>query len=141
MKNTIMNTVTIKEFLKSMKIAHKAGNAQILFGLPGIGKTELILSEGLKILSTESFKFTDEYKDYLLSAPYSAEKIESIVDGMRKPKFSRSEIIQEIKLMTEEFSSPFIEERLYLENFKNVFVVSFSALLSWSNIDQNNGLD
>ena len=39
------------------------------------------------------------------------------------------------------FSSPFIEERLYLENFKNVFVVSFSALLSWSNIDQNNGLD
>ncbi|MFZ2028348.1 MAG: hypothetical protein WAU93_07905, partial [Lactococcus raffinolactis] len=40
-----------------------------------------------------------------------------------------------------EFSSPFIEERLYLENFKNVFVVSFSALLSWSNIDQNNGLD
>ncbi|MFZ2191391.1 MAG: hypothetical protein WAV33_04280, partial [Lactococcus raffinolactis] len=51
------------------------------------------------------------------------------------------EIIQEIKLMTEEFSSPFIEERLYLENFKNVFVVSFSALLSWSNIDQNNGLD
>lgn len=104
MKNTIMNTVTIKEFLKSMKIAHKAGNAQILFGLPGIGKTELILSEGLKILSTESFKFTDEYKDYLLSAPYSAEKIESIVDGMRKPKFSRSEIIQEIKLMTEERS-------------------------------------
>ncbi len=104
MKNTIMNTVTIKEFLKSMKIAHKAGNAQILFGLPGIGKTDLILSEGLKILSTESFKFTDEYKDYLLSAPYSAEKIESIVDGMRKPKFSRSEIIQEIKLMTEERS-------------------------------------
>ena len=40
-----------------------------------------------------------------------------------------------------QFSSPFIEERLYLENFKNVFVVSFSALLSWSNIDQNNGLD
>ena len=87
-----------------MKIAHKAGNAQILFGLPGIGKTDLILSEGLKILSTESFKFSAEYKDYLLSAPYSAEKIESIVDGMRKPKFSRSEIIQEIKLMKEERS-------------------------------------
>ena len=104
MKNTIMNTVTIKEFLKSMKIAHKAGNAQILFGLPGIGKTDLILSEGLKILSSESFRFTDEYKDYLLSAPYSAEKIESIVDGMRKPKFTKYEIIQEIKLMTEERS-------------------------------------
>ena len=103
-KNTVMNTVTIKEFLKSMKIAHKAGNAQILFGLPGIGKTDLILSEGLKILSTESFKFTDEYRDFLLSSPYSAEKIESIVDGMRKPKFSRSEIITEIKLMTEERS-------------------------------------
>ena len=47
----------------------------------------------------------------------------------------------EIDLKWQEFSSPFIEERLYLENFKNVFVVSFSALLSWSNIDQNNGLD
>ena len=47
----------------------------------------------------------------------------------------------EIKAIDERFSSPFIEERLYLENFKNVFVVSFSALLSWSNIDQNNGLD
>ena len=46
-----------------------------------------------------------------------------------------------MKMEQKEFSSPFIEERLYLENFKNVFVVSFSALLSWSNIDQNNGLD
>ena len=101
-----MNTVTIKEFLKSMKIAHKAGNAQILFGLPGIGKTDLILTEGMKILQKykDTFKFTDEHKDYLLSSPWSAEKIESVVDEMRKPKFSRSEIITEIKLMTEERS-------------------------------------
>ena len=49
--------------------------------------------------------------------------------------------IADISPLASKFSSPFIEERLYLENFKNVFVVSFSALLSWSNIDQNNGLD
>ena len=105
-KNTVMNTVTLQEFMKSMKIAHEAGNAQILFGLPGIGKTDLILTEGMKILQKykDTFKFTDEHKDYLLSSPWSAEKIESVVDEMRKPKFSRSEIITEIKLMTEERS-------------------------------------
>ena len=62
-----------------------------------------------------------------------------------RPLLSRSGcIFKEGKnndINTNWFSSPFIEERLYLENFKNVFVVSFSALLSWSNIDQNNGLD
>ena len=95
-KNTIMNTVTLQEFMKSMKIAHEAGNAQILFGLPGIGKTDLILTEGMKILQKykDTFKFTDEHKDYLLSSPWSDEKIESVVAAMRNPKFSRSDIIQ-----------------------------------------------
>ena len=71
--------------------------------------------------------------------------INNLLMSCSRPLLSRSGCISLLILIafiiSVLFSSPFIEERLYLENFKNVFVVSFSALLSWSNIDQNNGLD
>ena len=100
-----------------------------------------------------SGKVKELYPNILFSSPFIEERLyfqvgaddyADSLDGFR-PLLSRSGcIFLDINVTSyriSKFSSPFIEERLYLENFKNVFVVSFSALLSWSNIDQNNGLD
>lgn len=98
-----METIKIKTFTKDMETQYKAGNPVIAIGLPGVGKTEVILAKSREILAEETFKFTDEYKESLSNPLKNSKEIEIAVEMMREPKHTAVEVAQTMKAMKDEF--------------------------------------